>query len=132
MTEPAPDPILSLRFLFDQHMSGPALRQLRARGIDVVHVGELGLAEADDADILHRSVREGRIIVTRNYCDFAPLAEAFARQRKPFPGVLFCPTSLRHDDAGGHVRALLGWIEDAVRLGRNPVENGLGWLAGQG
>jgi hypothetical protein len=35
----------SPRFVFDQHIRGPAFRQLRARGVDVARVAELNLAE---------------------------------------------------------------------------------------
>ena len=88
----------------------------------------MGLAEADDADILAWSASENRIVVTRNYRDFAPLVEAYGRKGKSFPGVLFYATSVRHSDVRHHVRALREWIAEATRLGRNPVENGLGWL----
>jgi predicted nuclease of predicted toxin-antitoxin system len=119
---------MDLRFVFDQHVSGPALRQLRERGLDVVHVAEVGLSSAEDLEIFRWAIDERRIVVTRNYRDFAPLAEAFARQGVAFPGVLFYATSVKSSDAGHHVRAMLEWIEAAVAAGRNPAENGIGWL----
>lgn len=120
--------MLVFRFVFDQHVSAPALRQLRERGVDIVHVAEAGLSEADDPDILAWATREERIVVTRNYRDFAPLAEAYGKQGLPFPGVLFYATSVRQSDVGHHVRALVNWISDAERVGRNPVKDTLGWL----
>jgi len=126
--EPVPGARLQLRFLFDQHVSGPALRRSREYGVDVLHVGEVGLSGADDPAIFHWAIREGRVIVTRNYRDFAPLVEALARKGDPFPGVLFYPSSKAHSDVGAHVQALLGWMADAERLGRNPVESSFGWL----
>jgi predicted nuclease of predicted toxin-antitoxin system len=117
-----------LRFLFDQHVSGPALRQLRERGIDVMHVAEVGLAEADDPVVFQWAIREWRIVVTRNYCDFAPLVEVSARRGVSFPGVLFIPTSIRQNDVGLHVRALLAWMEAAAASGSNPVENSSDWV----
>lgn len=122
MTVPGP------RFVFDQHVSGPALRRLRSGGVDVVHAAEAGLAEADDPEILAWAAKEGRIVVTRNYRDFAPLAKAYGTRGVPFPGVLFFASSVRHSDVGHHVRALKAWIRDATRTGVNPVENGIGWL----
>lgn len=117
-----------LRFVFDQHVNALALQQLRDSGVDVVHVAEEGLAEADDPDILAWAAREERIVVTRNYRDFAPLAEAYARRGTPFPGILFCAGSVRQSDVGHHVRALREWIEEAEGAGGNPVANGIGWL----
>lgn len=116
------------RFLFDQHVNAPALRRLREAGIDVVHAAEVGLSEADDPDLLAWAAKENRIVVTRNYRDFAPLVEAYAQQGIPFPGVLFYASSVRQSDVGHHVRALLEWVGEAKQAGRNPVQNGLGWL----
>ena len=117
-----------LRFVADQHVNGPALRQLRERQVDIVHAAEVGLADADDAALFKWAAREQRIIVTRNYGDYAPLAAAFARRGERCPGVLFLPTSIRPSDVGAHVRALLDWIASAKAHGGNPVENTFGWL----
>ena len=65
---------------------------------------------------------------SRNYRDFAPLVDAYARQGIPFPGVLFYAHSVRQSDVRGHVRALQEWIRRAAAAGGNPVQNGLGWL----
>lgn len=118
----------AFRFLFDQHVSGPALRELRAHRVDVVHAAEVGLGAADDADIFFWARGEGRIVVTRNYRDFAPLVEAAASRREDFPGVLFYSGSVPGNDVGAHVRALEDWIEQAKSSGRNPAENTFNWL----
>lgn len=120
--------MLVLRFVFDQHVNAPALRQLREGGVDIVHAAEVGLSEADDPDILGWATKADRIVVTRNYRDFAPLVEVYGKQGVPFPGVLFYASSVRQSDVGHHVRALRNWISDAERAGRNPVQNALGWL----
>lgn len=121
MTEPP-------RFLFDHHVNARAARELRESGVDVVRAAEVGLAEVDDADLLAWAEKEGRIVVTRNYRDFAPLVQAYSTQGIGFPGVLFLSTSLRQSDVGQHVRALREWIRKAERAERNLVENGLGWI----
>ena len=119
---------MPFRFVFDKHVNARALKQLQAQGIDAVHVAEVGLSEADDAAIFAWAVDEGRIIVTRNYQDFAPLVSAYAEKGRSFPGVLFIATSVPQADAGDHVRSILAWMEAAVQAGHNPVANSLGWL----
>ena len=117
---------MAFRFVFDQHVNARALKQLQARGLDVVHVSEVSLSEADDAEIFAWSIDRGRIVVTRNYQDFAPLVTAYAEAGREFPGVLFIATSVPHADAGHHVRSLLEWIEAAEQAGHNPVASTYG------
>lgn len=118
----------ALRFVLDQHVNPRALRQLQSRNVDVVHVAEVGLARADDPDIFAWAAQQERIIVTRNYQDFAPLVSAWAGRGRVFPGVLFLATSVPQADTWHHVRSLLAWVEAAVRAGHNPVANSYGWL----
>ncbi len=117
-----------LGFVFDQHVSGPALRILRAKGVDIVHVVEAGLAMGDDAEILRWARAQGRIVVTRNYRDFAPLVQGFATRGESFPGVLFLASSIPQADVGAHARAVETWIERARGTGGNPAAGGFGWL----
>ncbi len=114
--------------LFDEHVNAVACRQLQAQGVDVVHVLEVGLEGASDPDVLQWAIASGRVVVTRNYRDFAPLALALARRGEPFPGVLFLPSSIPQGDVGAHVRAVQAWIA-ARAAGETSVENGFGWLS---
>ena len=82
----------------------------------VIILSEYGIEPADE-----------RIVVTRNYADFAILAETFARRSRPLAGILFLPSSLAHNDVAGHVPALLAWIDDAGA--ENPVRGTFGWLS---
>ena len=116
------------RFVFDQHVNARALKQLQSLGLDVVHVAEVGLSEADDPEIFAWSIDPGRIIVTRNYQDFAPLVSAYAERGLAFPGVLFIATSVPQADAGHHIRSLLAWNKAAAQAGHNPVASSHGWL----
>jgi hypothetical protein len=123
------------RFLFDAHLSAPAGRALRERGLDVVLAVEVGLRRADDADLLAWAAGEGRVVVTRNYRDFAPLVAARAAAGVSFPGVLFVPTSIPQADVGAHVLALERWVAEqaaadpsGAAMGRSTVAGGLGWL----
>lgn len=126
---------MPLRFLFDEHVNKPACHALRDRGVDVVHVLDVGLERAPDPEVLARAAEEGRIVMTRNYRDFARLVEAYTAQKRSFPGVLFLPASLSQADVGGHVRAVEAWIADeaaadpeGVEAGRSSIAEGFGWL----
>ncbi len=126
---------MPLRFLFDEHVSKPACHVLRERGVDVLHVLDVGLGRAPDSDVLAWAAAEGRIVVTRNYRDFARLIEAYNAQGWSFPGVLFLPVSLSQADAGAHVRAIEAWMATQaaadpgdVAVGRSLITNGFGWV----
>lgn len=126
---------MPLRVLFDEHVSKPACHVLREHGVDVLHVLDVGLTRAPDSDVLAWAVAEGRIVVTRNYRDFARLIEAYNAQRWSFPGVLFLPISLSQADVGAHVRAIEAWLAAQVAadprgvdVGRSPITNGFGWV----
>jgi predicted nuclease of predicted toxin-antitoxin system len=50
-----------MKFLLDQNLSAAAAEILRADGMDVFHAREVGLATADDRDILIWCREKGRI-----------------------------------------------------------------------
>jgi predicted nuclease of predicted toxin-antitoxin system len=60
--------------LLDQGLPRSTVRLLRDEGIDAVHVGDLGLAEASDATILERARARGEIVVTLDADFHAQLA----------------------------------------------------------
>ncbi|MGI0493782.1 DUF5615 family PIN-like protein [Alkalinema pantanalense CENA528] len=53
-----------MKLLLDQGLPLSAAALLRGAGIDTVHVGEVGMAEAEDADIIQTARNEGRIVAT--------------------------------------------------------------------
>lgn len=113
--------------LFDEHVNVAACRRLRAEQVDVVHVLEVGLAGRPDPEVLRWAMERGRIVITRNYQDFAPLVQNLASRGVGFPGVLFLSTSIRQGDVGAHVRAIHGWME-AFAAGDTSVTGGFAWL----
>ena len=48
-----------MRFLIDQGLSRSVARLLREAGHDAEHVGELGMARADDAEIITTATERG-------------------------------------------------------------------------
>ncbi|MGG6270397.1 DUF5615 family PIN-like protein [Leptolyngbya sp. AN03gr2] len=53
-----------MKLLLDQGLPLSAAALLRDADIDAIHVGEIGMSEAEDADIIQRGRNEGRIVVT--------------------------------------------------------------------
>lgn len=53
-----------LKFFTDTHISKQVAVQLSHRGVSVVRCEEVGLAEADDEELLTYASREGRAIIT--------------------------------------------------------------------
>ncbi|MBW4538001.1 MAG: DUF5615 family PIN-like protein [Myxacorys chilensis ATA2-1-KO14] len=53
-----------MKLLLDQGLPLSAAALLRDAGIDTIHVGEIGMSEAEDAGIIQRAKDEGRIVAT--------------------------------------------------------------------
>ncbi len=53
-----------MKLLLDQGLPFSAAALLRDADIDTIHVGEVGMSEAEDADIIQRARGEGRIVAT--------------------------------------------------------------------
>lgn len=53
-----------MKLLLDQGLPLSAAALLRDAGIDTTHVGEIGMSEAEDSDIIQRARDEGRIVAT--------------------------------------------------------------------
>lgn len=69
-----------MRLLLDQGLPRSAAGLLRNKGIDVIHVGEIGMAAAKDAEILERASNENRAVVTLDSDFHALLALSSAVQ----------------------------------------------------
>jgi predicted nuclease of predicted toxin-antitoxin system len=69
------------RILLDQGLPRSAAALLRQAGWDVIHVSEIGMSRADDADILQRARAESRVCVTLD-ADFHSLL-ATSGERSP-------------------------------------------------
>jgi len=53
-----------LRLLLDQMLDNEVAIALRAQGYDVIRVSEIGMARADDSQILQRAIHENRMLIT--------------------------------------------------------------------
>jgi predicted nuclease of predicted toxin-antitoxin system len=73
-----------MKLLLDQGLPRTAAELLRSAGFDIVHVGDIGYATADDVAILQLAVAEQRTIVTLD-ADFHTL---LALSAAPAPSVI--------------------------------------------
>ena len=55
------------RFLLDQMLDADLAQNLRDLGYDVVRVSELGMARADDAEIMEQAIRDNRTLITLDH-----------------------------------------------------------------
>ena len=62
-----------MKFLVDNQLPAAVARWMQSRGLDAVHVLDLGLGQADDRAIWEIALNEGRIVVSKDE-DFFILA----------------------------------------------------------
>jgi predicted nuclease of predicted toxin-antitoxin system len=63
-----------MKLLLDQGTPRSAATILRRAGFDAVHTGEIGLAEAEDSEIIRRASEQNRVVVTLDADFHAQLA----------------------------------------------------------
>lgn len=54
----------AMKLLLDQGLPRSAAALLRDVGIETIHVGEIGLSEAEDAELIQRAREGGYVVVT--------------------------------------------------------------------
>lgn len=113
-----------LSFLCDEHVPYGVVDAIRELGCDVQHVVQVGLRSISDPDLLRVAQSQDRVLLTRNYRDFAPLVSDWVQRKESFPGVLFFSYSIGPNDIGAHIRALKAWLESDA-----DVANTYGWLS---
>lgn len=96
-----------MRLLLDANLSPRRVGEpLRGHGHDVRAIaGEPELEGLDDAAVLELAATDGRILVTRNSRDFAPLCRTWAEAAREHAGVILIWT-LSTEQHGKIVRAV--------------------------
>ena len=80
-----------MKLLLDEHFAYAIAEELSRRGVDAVAITKdrPALAGQDDDVVLRGATVEGRVVVTNNVRDFAPLVESFGLNGEQQYGVLF-------------------------------------------
>lgn len=109
-----PGRALGLKLLLDEHLSPEIARQLRARGHDVIAVGERSDLRGRPDRVHFASLPDQqRVIVTRDLGDFRPLLADAVRHGIPTYGIVCVPQRfpLSRRDIGRLVRALAALLD---------------------
>jgi predicted nuclease of predicted toxin-antitoxin system len=93
-----------MKLLLDQGTPRSTAALLRKAGIETVHTAEIGMAKADDEEILRRASADDRTVVTLD-ADFHALL-ALSRARKP--------SVIRIRIEGLHAEELCGLIQSVI------------------
>ena len=104
-----------MRLLLDEMYGERVAGLLSARSHDAVHIRDVGLGGATDADVLARAADEGRTLVTENAADFLPLLDQRQSAGMPMTPVLVALTAGRGAAGALHARladAIGKWAAD--------------------
>jgi predicted nuclease of predicted toxin-antitoxin system len=90
-----------LRLLLDANLSPRRIAaQLRETGHDVLALAEDAAYEGlPDPQVLELAASEGRVLITRNSRDFAPIARGWAEAQRPHAGLILIWTLDHHQFA---------------------------------
>jgi predicted nuclease of predicted toxin-antitoxin system len=101
-----------VKFLVDEDLSEEIANILRAKGIDAVHIRELGLTGAEDQEVLDEAARQKRCVITRNRNDFLMLTEFYFHEARPHHGVLIIPRSYPGNEPAKIARAIIALLQE--------------------
>lgn len=103
-----------MKLLLDQGLPRQSCQLLQSAGFDAVHVGDIGLSSAEDAEILSRARQEDRVVVTLD-ADFHALLALSG---------LTSPSVIRVRIEGLQADRLAALLLDVIRECDNPLSAG--------
>jgi hypothetical protein len=116
-----------MRILLDAHISGRTVgKVLIEGGHDVRSLdSEPELEGLSDPEVLEMAAAEGRVLVTANIRDFAPLLRQWAGESRSHAGVILVPSSVRNEAFGGLIS---GVEETLVGTGQEEWVDRVEWI----
>lgn len=106
-----------MRLLLDAHISGRTVgKALAEGGLDVRALdSEIELEGLSDPEVLVLAAAEGRILVTANIRDFAPLLREWADEGRSHVGGILVPSTVRNEAFGTLISGLRRTLEDTTQ-----------------
>ena len=101
------EPSDRIRFLLDEDVALSLAEALCRRGVDAIHVAELGRRGLSDEDQLAFAVAGKRVLITHNRNDFLRLAREWWETGRHHPGIVYA----RHAPPGELLRRVLALVE---------------------
>lgn len=96
-----------MKFLVDEDLSEEIASILRAKGVDAVHVRDIGLSGAEDQEVLDEAAHQKRCVITRNRNDFLMLTEFYFQENRPHHGVLIVTRTYPGNQASKIAQAIV-------------------------
>lgn len=116
-----------MRFLVDEMFSRDPVERLRQAGHDAQHVTDVGLAGAEDHDIVAHAAAHDQVVVTENIADFARLVELRLAAGQVVPPVLLVRKSRLPSGAGALAHHLAHRVDRWAEENADPFRH-LHWL----
>ncbi len=116
------------RLLLDEMLSARIAERLRASGLDAQAVLERrDLIGAPDEELLDLASREGRILVSKNVVDFAPMSQQWTAGGRRHGGLVLVSTRTFPENRDW-VTAVATALAQAHEQGRLPGPEEVFWL----
>jgi uncharacterized protein DUF5615 len=104
---------MSIKYLLDAHLSPDIAKQGQQRGLDIVHVNEVGMKDALDPEIWKYCQNDWRCIVSVD-ARFRKRAEDAIADDTDIPGFFAVPDHLKQRNSIGSVLEILTYYHEAL------------------
>ena len=110
------------KFLVDTNVANSVSDGLRRRGMDVVRIEDVGLAEAPDPELLEYAYQQGRIFITHDRRIWDHHAQRLIDGKHHW-GIFYCAQHLRGTDGAGAIIRQVVEYHDLIAGEAASIEN---------